>query len=165
MSDPLKPYDGIVELDNVLPPWWLGIFYVTIVFAMVYVLGYHLFKVFNLQDAEYKAETIALEKSIASTAQKNQIQSTVAAAAQTVDLEAGKLIYSKNCSSCHGPAGEGGIGPSFKDSTWIHGGDLASIQKIIREGVLAKGMLAWGNLLRPKEIEDVSQYVKSLEGK
>jgi cytochrome c oxidase cbb3-type subunit 3 len=162
---PLKPYDDIVELDNVLPPWWLGLFYIAIIFSLIYLLGYHLFHAFDSQEAEFKSEQIALEQSMQRVAAKALVQEKAKGSSELsqANLEKGKLIFSKNCASCHGPNGEGGIGPSFMDTVWIHGGDLASIQNTVRIGVPEKGMIPWQNALRPQEILEVSAYVKSLE--
>ncbi len=61
-QDPKEPllldhdYDGIRELDNNLPRWWVWLFYLSIVFAVIYMLYYHVLRIGNLQAAEYEKE-------------------------------------------------------------------------------------------------------------
>ena len=65
---------------------------------------------------------------------------------------------------CHGPQGQGLIGPNLTDTSWIHGGKLSEIKNTIENGVLDKGMLAWKGVLSPDEINNVVAYVHSLKG-
>jgi cytochrome c oxidase cbb3-type subunit 3 len=60
--------------------------------------------------------------------------------------------------------GEGGIGPNLTDEHWLHGGQLMDVYKTVREGVPAKGMLAWERQLRPAELMAVSSYVGTMLG-
>ena len=71
----------------------------------------------------------------------------------------GEQVYNQNCFPCHGMQMEGGIGPSFVDEEWIHGGQAANIVSIIQNGVLDKGMVAWQGILSPEQINNVASYV------
>ena len=157
-------YDGIKELDNQLPKWWLGLFYITIIFSVIYVLRFHVLKTGDLQQAEYQKEMAsAAEKYKPSeTAALNASNATVLA--DEASLIAGKAIYDKNCMVCHLSKGEGLVGPNFTDEYWIHGGSMADIFNIIVIGVPAKGMISWKDQLPPVEIQQVSSYILSLQG-
>lgn len=160
------PFDGIVELDNVLPPWWLALFIITILWSMVYLEGYHLFKAWDLQEEEYQTEMKLAEKQAALAAQKQDGSKAPKAGELPSDPESlamGKEIYAKNCASCHAQAGEGLIGPNLTDRFWIHGGSDEAIIKVIQDGVLEKGMLPWKQTLKPREILAVSGFIRSLQ--
>jgi cytochrome c oxidase cbb3-type subunit 3 len=60
--------------------------------------------------------------------------------------------------------GGGLIGPNLTDNAWIHGGQITDIYKTVMNGVLEKGMPAWGTMLKPEEVEQVVAYVASLQG-
>jgi len=160
-------YDGIRELDNDLPPWWLYGFYITILFSVVYMWRYHVSQTAPLQEEE-------LEISIAKAEEK--LRAYRASAASLVDessvtviedydfLEKGRLVYMSNCVACHGTMGEGGVGPNLTDEFWIHGGSIKDIFKVVKYGVVEKGMTPWKDLLSPTQIAQVSNYVLTLEG-
>ena len=157
-------YDGIQELDNDLPPWWLYMFYFTIAFSIVYMMYYHVLGLGDLQYAEYEKEMAA-----AKAAQQQVAASAGPAVALTPftdeeNLAKGKEIYMTNCMACHGANGEGGVGPNLTDQYWLHGGAFENIVKTITDGVPAKGMIAWKAILNPEQIRQVASYVKTLQG-
>lgn len=161
-------FDGIQELDNELPPWWLMLFYITIIWSVVYLLYYHVLGIGPSSIEEYQQEMARAEKLYGS-----QKSGGTAAAIPEEDLkpltdkaslEAGKAVYTKNCVACHGPNGEGGIGPNLTDEYWIHGGSFKDIVHTITVGVPQKGMVPWGPVLKKDEILQVASYVWSLYG-
>src|SRR5690606_25352753 len=128
-------YDGIRELDNDLPPWWLYGFYISIIFAAVYLIKYHVFDGDNQID-EY--ETQLTEAKIAIDAYKKTARdlvdvNTVTLLADASDLSAGKTVYELNCVACHMADGGGGIGPNLTDSYWILGGDIKKVFNTVYE--------------------------------
>lgn len=156
-------YDGIKELDNDLPPWWLNLFYVTIVFGVIYLLGYQVFGWFDNQEKEYQNELISFEENLAKL-EKASVKPTGADAIKQ-DIIAGEAVFKANCVSCHGPAGGGGaLGPNLTDKYWLHGGKFEDIAKTISEGVPSKGMLSWKRDLGDKRVLQVARYVQSLQG-
>ncbi|MBT8220960.1 MAG: c-type cytochrome [Bacteroidia bacterium] len=160
-------YDGIRELDNRLPPWWVWMFNLTIVWGVVYVYIYHISDLGMSQKEEYVAEMQAAEEQrLAYLArQTTSIDETnVVALTDEADLAAGKDIYDLNCATCHGFAGEGGIGPNMTDEYWVHGGGIKNIFKRVKYGVPEKGMIAWKSQLQPESIQKVSSYILTLEG-
>lgn len=160
-------YDGIRELDNVLPPWWVYMFYATIVFAVVYLVRYHIFDGVN-QDEEYEiavAEARAEIEEYKKTAKDLIDVNTVELLTGKQDIAAGKTVFEANCIACHKVDGGGGIGPNLTDDYWILGGGIKNVFNTISEGGRdGKGMVAWKTDLRPSEMAQVASYVLSLHG-
>jgi cytochrome c oxidase cbb3-type subunit 3 len=159
-------YDGIKELDNVLPPWWKYLFYVTIVFSAIYVFNYHIINIWPLQDAEYKEEVRLADEKIKELIGSGAFitEKNVVVLSDPASISKGGEIFQKNCTSCHGMQAQGNIGPNLTDDYWIHGGGIQNVFKTISNGVLDKGMLSWKTQLKPKEIQQVASYVLSLHG-
>lgn len=160
-------YDGIKELDNHLPPWWLGMFYGAIVFAIFYLLNYHVWHWSPSQAEEYEiamAEGEELKMAKAATSTSTIDENSVELLADAADIERGHTIYTGNCAVCHGAAGEGGVGPNLTDEYWLHGGSISDIYKTITHGVSEKGMIAWEGTLKPTDIQQVSSFIKTLAG-
>jgi cytochrome c oxidase cbb3-type subunit 3 len=155
-------YDGIQELDNPLPSWWLNLFYISTVFAILYVGFYWLGPGLGSEERLAKQLDELKGTTTEATAEATPWQES----AMTPEaLAVGKEIYVSKCASCHMEDGGGMVGPNLVDNYWIHGtGDLDGIYAIIRDGVVSKGMLAWGNVLKPDELAAVTGYVKSLQG-
>ncbi len=160
-------YDGIKELDNSLPPWWLYGFYISIVFAALYLLKYHVF------DGDNQIDELEIELAEAKTAieaykktAKNLVDiNTVTKLTETSDLSAGKKIFDTNCVACHMIDGGGGIGPNLTDQNWILGGGIKNVFRTVSEGGRSgKGMIAWKQQLKPLEIAQVASYVLTLQG-
>lgn len=160
--------DGIQELDNKLPRWWVWLFVLTTVFSAVYLVYYHVVDAGPLQ-AEMHANEVAAAK--AATTPPPAPEGAVAAApvveepsADEAVLARGKQLFTVNCMVCHGPDGGGLIGPNLCDDSFIHGPTFADSLHIIREGVPAKGMITWKTVLKPDEIQAVGSYIYSLRG-
>ncbi len=160
-------YDGIKELDNNLPPWWVYSFYATIIFAVVYMLKYEVFDGDNQIDeleTEYTEAKIAIEE-YKKTAKDLVDFNTVVLLTETSDLNAGKTIYELNCVACHMADGGGGIGPNLADKNWILGGGIKNVFKVVSEGGRdGKGMIAWRQQLKPVEMAQVSSYILQFQG-
>lgn len=160
-------YDGIRELDNHLPPWWKYLFYATIVFAVIYILDYHVWNTSPLQDEEYTIAMNTAKKEVEEYQAKNANsidEKSVKKLTDAATLAKGKEIFVGQCVVCHGAAGEGGVGPNLTDAYWLHGGSINSIFKTIKFGVPEKGMIAWQSTLKPNQIQDVSNYILSMQG-
>ena len=160
-------YDGIKELDNKLPPWWVYSFYATIVFAAVYLIRFEVFNDYN-QDEEY--EMAVAEAKIEIEEWKKTAKDLVDVNSVTVlidasDLKAGKNIFTTNCVACHKADGGGGIGPNLTDKYWILGGGIKNVFNTISEGGRdGKGMVAWKNDLKPAEMAQVASYILTFQG-
>ncbi len=161
-------YDGIRELDNSLPPWWLYGFYISIIFGAVYLLRYHVFNGENQYDelnkelAQAKIDIEEYKKTAKDLVDFNTVELLTDAA----DLSKGKTIYDVNCVACHAADGGGGIGPNLTDNYWILGGGIKNVFKTVAEGGRAgKGMIPWKTSLKPVEMAQVSSYLLTFQGK
>ncbi|MDT8369756.1 MAG: c-type cytochrome [Longimicrobiales bacterium] len=144
--------DGIEEYDNPLPDWWVGLFWGTIFWSIAYVAWFALTD--QSQVAWYESEVAAADERW-----PEQAAATIEFTFSEAAAEAGAETYATNCLACHGAALEGGIGPTFLDEEWIHGGQASHVIAVIRNGVLDKGMPAWGTILSPDQINQVASYV------
>ncbi len=160
-------YDGIKELDNNLPPWWIYSFYISIIFAAVYLLRYHVFDgpsqlaEFETEMAEAKAAVEEYKKTAKNLVDVN----TVTVLTDAADLSAGKAIWDTNCVACHMADGGGGIGPNMTDEYWILGGGIKNIFNTISEGGRdGKGMVAWKQQLKPLEMAQVASFILTFQG-
>lgn len=159
-------YDGIRELDNRIPPWFSWLFYVTIIFAVWYMIHYHVLGTGKLQAEEYEAEVQLAELKRAELIRTGAFinEETVTLLTEASDLQAGKAIYDANCVACHGQYGEGLVGPNLTDGYYVHGGGIKNVFKVVKYGVPAKGMIAWQSQLSPNQMQEVSSYIISLLG-
>ncbi|MCO5948488.1 cbb3-type cytochrome c oxidase N-terminal domain-containing protein [Mucilaginibacter flavidus] len=160
-------YDGIEELDNPIPAWFMWLFYSTIVFAVCYLLIYHVFNAAPLQYQEYKIEMAQADiakKVFLSKAANRVDENSVKLVQDPATLASGKAIFMSTCAPCHGEHAQGNVGPNLTDDYWLHGNKINDLFKTIKYGVLAKGMPTWEKQLSPKQISDVANYIKSLHG-
>ena len=193
-KDPLtgKPttgheWDGIQELNNPLPKWWLTVLYASIAFAVLWwilypaipvlhsyskgLLGYNSHQVYEQEAAAAaQAQKVWIDKINASTTQ--QINDTPELL--NFALGGGKALFNENCAACHAPGGAGRPGfPVLADDDWLWGGSLAAIEQTIRHGIRADDastrntqMPRFGadGILTADQIADVASYVLSLSG-
>jgi cytochrome c oxidase cbb3-type subunit 3 len=158
-------YDGIRELDNRLPPWWLYGFYVTIIFGVVYLWRYHVAYSAPLSKEELEISIKNADAQVKSYLEKKGEsidENSVAVLTDAQDLAEGKKIFTSSCAACHKEDGGGMVGPNLTDDHWMHGGDIKSIFKTIRYGINA--MPQWQSTYSNKQIAQVASYVKSLHG-
>ncbi|MBW6482737.1 MAG: c-type cytochrome [Vicingaceae bacterium] len=165
-------YDGIIELDNALPPWWLYMFYGTIIFAIFYTINFFGMGAYKQQD-ELKEQYAIAQKSIEKYQKEHGSsvdENSVVLVAEAEKLADGKIIYEKNCVACHAANGGGGVGPNFTDDYWIHGNSINDVFKTIKYGVPEKGMIPWESQLNPNQIQNVASFIltefknKNVEG-
>ncbi len=159
-------YDGIQELDNALPPWWKYGFIVTIAFAFVYLLNFHVFGNGKNPTEEYAAEMAKakVEKEAYEATNKDKIDESNVPMADAAGIKRGEVNYVANCVACHGAKGEGGVGPNLTDDYWIHKGSLNDIYLTLKKGYPDKGMQSWASKFNPKEMSELSSFVKTLKG-
>ena len=161
-------YDGIRELDNRLPPWWIYGFYLTIFVACIYLYRYHVSShpapsskeelAIALKEAE--ADKVEYLKHAANSVDETNVKLLTAAA----DLEAGKAIFTTICATCHRADAGGNVGPNLTDEFWIHGGGIKDIFKTIKYGYPEKGMKSWKDDYTPSQIAQLASYVRSIKG-
>jgi cytochrome c oxidase cbb3-type subunit 3 len=162
-EDSFRPhvYDGIQEYNKRLPNWWLLTFYGSIVFAIGYWIYY-------AQSGIPPEDGLRVERAVA------RIEAAKLAGSQAVDdaslwamsrnavfVEAGRETYKATCASCHGETLAGAIGPSLLDNVWIHGGSPTAVHTAVNDGILIKGMPAWGPVLGSRKVSEVVAFVMS----
>jgi cytochrome c oxidase cbb3-type subunit 3 len=162
-------YDGIRELDNVTPPWFITGFILTIIFAAVYLYRYHIGNSAPLQIEEFEIEMAQAEKDKAAylATQANKVDESSVKMLGDADIDAGHALFTQSCVACHGQTGgsmPGGVGPNLTDEYWLHGGSITDIFKTIKYGWPEKGMISWQNTFSPMQMAQIASYIKSLGG-
>ncbi|MAC81397.1 MAG: cytochrome-c oxidase, cbb3-type subunit III [Rhodobacteraceae bacterium] len=179
-------WDGIKELNNPLPRWWLWLFYACIAYALVYTILMPAWPMVHRATGGLLGFSTRgqVAEQIAAMNEKNaEITAQLAAAdLNTLDpsspvyhfgMAGGAAIFRANCSQCHGAGAAGAVGyPNLLDDDWLWGGDLESIAYTVTHGIRndADGdarysqMPAFGEMLEKQEIADVVEYVLSLSG-
>jgi len=173
MTDPVQPpprpedafrphsYDGIREYDKRLPNWWLGTFYVTIVFSIVYWLYYFTTRVGPDDHTVLAREMTRIEAAKLAAVAKLDDATLWQMSRNASFVAAGRATFETTCATCHNIKLTGGIGPNLLDQQWIHGGRPTEIFHTVTTGVPAKGMPTWGPVLGTKKITEVVAYVLS----
>jgi cytochrome c oxidase cbb3-type subunit III len=182
-------WDGIEELNNPLPRWWLLTFYACIVFAIGYVVVYPAIPMLNKGTEGLWGWTSRGQLAHDTKADADKRGPLMAALAATPieqlpanpDLmhkavAGGKAAFRVNCVPCHGSGGGGGLGyPNLGDDDWLWGGNLKEIEQTITHGIRqpddpqtrqAQNMPSFGHdgILTPAQVSDVATYVRSLSG-
>lgn len=161
-------YDGIRELDNVLPPWWVNLFYATIIFGLVYIVRFHVVNDYTQAeefDQEVALANIEIEKNKAANPVEEVTVDKVTLLTDAESLAKGKEIFVNACAACHKADGGGVVGPNLTDEFWINGGGIKNVFKLIAEGSKNNPtMVGWAKTLGTKEVQKVSSYVISLQG-
>lgn len=156
-------FDGIMELDNQLPKWWLGLFYFGTVFCIVYVAAFSFTDFANPvkeYEAEYREQTAAVTKYLA-----DQPPVTIESAVFSEDnIAAGEEVFKTNCVSCHSEGGRGGIGPNLTDKFWNNQPEktlFKNVFHIVDNGITGTAMQAWGKngIITGTDIQNVAAYV------
>ena len=159
-------YDGIQELDNALPPWWKYGFIITIGFAFVYLLNFHVFGNGKNPTEEYQAEmnNAQIQNEVYESKNKDRIDEEHISMADATGIKSAEVNYLANCVACHGAKGEGGVGPNLTDDYWLHKGSLNDIYHTLKVGYPDKGMQSWASKFSPKEMSQLASYIKTLKG-
>ena len=160
-------YDGILEIDNPIPAWFMTLFYGSIIISVVYMVAYHVVGDGQTMTTEYKEQLIegenikqAYMKQYASSINENN----VTLLKDETSIKEGRKMFTQNCVACHAADGGGGVGPNLTDEFWLHGGSVKSVYHTISEGVAEKGMIAWKKSLNPIQMQQVASYILSLKG-
>ena len=163
-------YDGIQEYDNPLPRWWVGLFWATIVFSVLYYLNFIPgIGTGRGRIANYDREVAAANaKAAAVEAATPKIELTddivLGYRKDKAAMAEGQQTFATICATCHLPDGGGNIGPNLTDDFWIHGNRPMQLVHTIETGVVDKGMPPWQGVLTTEQIGHVAAYVLSLHG-
>ncbi len=168
-EDPIRPhvFDGIQEYDKRMPNWWLYTLYSMIVFWVAYWSYYEWFRVGPDGEQAILAamESIEAERLVTAAVDDGTLWEM---SRNPSFVESGRAVYESTCAACHLPSMRGksesavAIGPDLTDTTWIHGGTPAEIHALVTNGVLTKGMPAWGPVLGSRKISEVTAYILSV---
>jgi cytochrome c oxidase cbb3-type subunit 3 len=159
----LRPhvFDGIQEYDKHMPNWWLWTFYLAIVFSIGYWIIVHMMHVADDPGLAVEAKLRAAREAAVKNAPELSDAKLWAMSRDASVIGAGKSTFDTTCASCHRPDLAGQIGPNLKDQQWVHGGKPMELIKVINDGVLAKGMPSWTQMLGQKKISEVTAYILS----
>lgn len=162
-------HDGIQELDNPLPMWWVYMFVLSIVFAVGYLIyypglgnipgvgGWSSAKQLQTEEQRHDARFAPIYTELAAMSVAEMANNRTAA-------QVGRRLFLNNCSTCHGVTAQGGFGfPNLTDSEWIYGRDFDVIQQTILNGRIAV-MPAWEAALGDSGVNDVTEYVLQMSG-
>jgi cytochrome c oxidase cbb3-type subunit III len=158
-------YDGIRELNNRLPGWWLYGFYGCIIFAGVYLYRFHIAHTGPSTAQEYERSVVQADLRLQEYLKKQGDavdETNVKVLTGADDIAAGKAMFVKSCAACHLETGAGSVGPNLTDDYWLHGNDIKAMFKTVRYGINA--MPAWQAQLSNKQIAQVTSYIKTLHG-
>ena len=180
-------WDGIKELNNPLPRWWVLVFYATIAFSVVWwilypswptLTGYWGGILGSNQRLDLDRRMAEARAAQAQWLEKIATLDTEAVAADpellSFAMRGGEVAFKENCAACHGLGGAGQFNyPSLADDDWLWGGTLADIEQTVRHGIRFyddpdtrdSQMPAFGDILEREQVEDVVQYVLSLSGR
>jgi cytochrome c oxidase cbb3-type subunit III len=163
--------DGIRELDNKLPTWWVWLFNLSIVFAVVYLSYYHVFARGDLatrgqMQTEYQDEMKIGNALKGAAISKFEVTiGTLEPSKDSLVIASGKTTFLTKCAPCHRPDAGGLVGPNLTDDYWIHGPKFSDNVRTIWNGVKEKGMLAWKEQgMKPAEVIEVASYIYTLRG-
>jgi cytochrome c oxidase cbb3-type subunit 3 len=161
-------YDGIKELDNDLPPWWVNLFYATAIFAVIYLVRFHVLDGYTqAQEFEQEVElaNAEIEKHKLASPKEEITLDKVVLLTDEASLAKGKEIFTNACAACHKADGGGIVGPNLTDEYWINGGGIKNVFKLISEGSKNNpSMVAWNKTLESTDIQKVASYIIKLQG-
>ena len=160
-------YDGIRELNNVTPPWFIAGFVLSIIFGMIYMWRFHVVKSVPLQIEEYNISVTEAKIKQAEylKTQANNVDENTVVVLGADGIAAGQALFAANCVACHGDKGQGAsVGPNLTDNYWLHKGGIKDIFKTIKYGWQEKGMKSWKDDFSPNQIAQLASFVHSLRG-
>jgi cytochrome c oxidase cbb3-type subunit 3 len=161
--------ENLAEYNNPLPRWWMYLFWITIVFAIVYLTLYPGFGNYKglagwSSHGQYDAEVAKADAKYAPIFNKYKEMDLAAVAADPEAKAMGGRLFLTYCAQCHGSDAKGAMGfPNLTDNDWLYGGEAEAIQTTISEG--REGVMPpWGPVLGADGVKDVANYVRSLSG-
>ncbi|MGC4074246.1 MAG: c-type cytochrome [Nibricoccus sp.] len=161
-EDPIRHhvFDGIAEYDRRMPNWWLLTFYATIIFAILYWFNRQIFA--RDSDAQQLQQEIArIDAAKLAEAGARDDATLWKMSRNPAFVQAGAATFKTTCVSCHGNELKGGVGPNLVDDVWLHGGKPLEVINTVENGVLAKGMPAWGPILGTKKVNELVAFILS----
>lgn len=163
-------YDGIEELNQPLPKWWLNLFFLTIIFALIYLAffpGLGAYKgILNWSaEKQWTNEVEQADNHYAAIYAQYAKMPIEELQGYEEPLKVGQRLFANNCAICHGQDAKGATGfPNLTDKDWLYGGDTQSIKTSIVQG--RSGMMpAFGQSLGQEKVHAVAAYLLKLNGR
>lgn len=164
-------WDGdLREMNNPLPRWWVWLFVLTTVFALIYLalypgLGNFSGKLGWSQIGQYEAEVAKGNKEVEPLYAKFNAMKPEEVARDVKAMAIGERLFMNNCSQCHGSDARGSKGfPNLTDADWLHGGSPDNIKESITNGRIGNMPPIAAAVGTPDDVRNVAQYVLSLSG-
>ena len=161
--------ENLAEYNNPLPRWWLYLFWITLIFAVVYLALYPGFGNFKgvlgwSSTGQYYTEQAQAEERYGPIFAKYSDMDVAAVAADPEARGMGERLFQTYCAQCHGSDARGATGfPNLTDGAWHWGGEPDAIKATITNGRTGV-MTPFGAVLGPEGVRDVANYVRSLNG-
>lgn len=161
--------DDLREYHNPLPRWWMGLFYITVFFSLIYLVLYpglgRFAGFFNWdQESQYENEVAQIEARYADIYNRFTGMDIATLADDEEALKTGHRLFINNCATCHGSDARGAPGfPNLRDSEWLYGGTPDAVKQSITSG-RSGIMTPWGAILGEENIKSVVAYVQQLSG-
>ena len=158
--------DGIKELDNNLPRWWLWLLNISIIYGLAYMAYFHVFDIGHSAKVTFqrKAYQALLDQRERDATTSGEAELNLQPLSEVEALAAGETIFVANCLVCHTATGGGSLGPNLCDEYFLHGPTFSDSYQTIKNGVVAKGMIAWKKQLKPDQIHSVASYIWTFRG-
>jgi len=162
--------ETLEEYNNPLPKWWLNMFYITLIFAPIYLirypgLGSYAGTLEWTELEEYKYEMWAANTRYGPLYEKYKNEPITALIENDTATNLGHSLYMTYCTTCHGSDAGGVPGfPNLRDEDWLYGGNPAAIETTIKNGRNGN-MPAWQAVIGDDGVKQVTQYVLSLSGR
>ncbi|MEM1301592.1 MAG: cytochrome-c oxidase, cbb3-type subunit III [Pseudomonadota bacterium] len=179
-------WDGIRELNNPLPRWWLWCFYITIVWGVGYTIAFPAWPMISSATSGllgYSTRGEVAQEIARIDAQNAEVAERLASAdlatlsvsdpAYTYGVSGGASVFAAHCSQCHGSGAAGAVGyPNLLDDDWLWGGTLADIEYTVRHGIRNEAdfdarwseMPAFSDILSKEEVTHTAEYILSMSG-
>ena len=160
--------ENLTEMNNPLPRWWMWLFVITIVFALLYLaaypgLGRYPGRLNWTSTGQHAAEMAKAEKELAPLYAQFTAKKIEDVAGDANAMAIGERLFMNNCAQCHGSDARGGKGfPNLTDKDWLHGGTPDNIVESITKGRIGQMPVMAGAVGTPDDVKNVANYVLSL---
>ncbi|NML45219.1 cytochrome-c oxidase, cbb3-type subunit III [Ramlibacter sp. G-1-2-2] len=162
--------EDLTEMNNPLPMWWVGLFIITVVFALLYLvafpgLGSYPGRLHWTTEGEYTAELVKADKELQPLYAQFTAKTPEALAGDPNAMAVGERLFMNNCAQCHGSDARGSKGfPNLTDNDWLHGGTPDKIIETITKGRIGQMPPMAAAVGTPDDVKNVANYVLSLSG-